>query len=367
MLLNKIGLKNFKCFENHTIDLAPLTLFSGLNGMGKSTVIQSLLLLKQSFDEKVLAKGLSLNGDLISIGTGRDLLYERAEEEEINILLGLENKSENEWIFTYNRESNFLSLDDSKKETPLDEISIFTDQFQYLSAERIGPRTSFEKSNFNVVEHKQLGVRGEYVQHYLHVFGDEKVDNEEIIKDSKSLTLLSQVQAWMDCISPGLRIETSDYSDADFIGLQYRFANNKEFTNKFRPTNVGFGITYILPVVVSLLKAKKGDIIVVENPEAHLHPQGQREMGELIAKACSGGVQVIVETHSDHILNGIRLSVRKKYIKNNKIKLHFFDKEDKEGIKVHKIVSPQIKEDGRLDRWPTGFFDEWDKALNEFF
>lgn len=74
----------------------------------------------------------------------------------------------------------------------------------------------------------------------------------------------------------------------------------------FTAQNVGFGISYVLPIVLALVKAKKGELIILENPEAHLHPRGQRKMGELIARAAQGGVQVIVETHSDHILNGIR-------------------------------------------------------------
>lgn len=136
--------------------------------------------------------------------------------------------------------------------------------------------------------------------------------------------------------------------------------------------NVGFGISYVAPVIVSLLKAKSGDLVIIENPEAHLHPRGQRKMGELIAKAASGGAQIILETHSDHILNGIRLSVKNRTISTNDVRLnYFFQRLDSNLILgervIHEKCSPVILDDGSLSDWPDGFFDEWDKALDELF
>jgi predicted ATPase len=94
-------------------------------------------------------------------------------------------------------------------------------------------------------------------------------------------------------------------------------------------------------------------------------------MGELISKACAGGVQVILETHSDHLLNGIRLAVKKKVIDRNLIRLNYFYLTfflTVEGIKpMHTKCSPAILEDGSLSDWPDGFFDEWEKAIDELF
>ena len=95
-------------------------------------------------------------------------------------------------------------------------------------------------------------------------------------------------------------------------------------------------------------------------------------MGELIARAASGGVQIILETHSDHILNGIRLAVKNKIISGNDVRLNYFyqrtEKDLTIGEKViHEKCSPVILDDGSLSDWPDGFFDEWDKALDELF
>jgi predicted ATPase len=126
---------------------------------------------------------------------------------------------------------------------------------------------------------------------------------------------------------------------------------------------VGFGITYVLPVLVAVLSSSPGSIVLVENPEAHLHPRGQVQVGELLARAANAGVQVIVETHSDHVLNGIRGAVHSGIIDPKSLAIHYFSRIEVEG-RVHSIVeSPVIDKDGRFDRWPEGFFDEWDKSL----
>ena len=91
-------------------------------------------------------------------------------------------------------------------------------------------------------------------------------------------------------------------------------------------------------------------------------------MGELISRACAGGVQVILETHSDHILNGIRLSVKEKKINKNDVRLNFFyqETEDSKAVRYCKS-SPAILDDGSISSWPDGFFDEWDKMLDKLF
>lgn len=85
----------------------------------------------------------------------------------------------------------------------------------------------------------------------------------------------------------------------------------------------------------------------------------------MISKCASSGVQIFIETHSDHILNGIRISVKNKLIKHNDVNLFFFDKVKKNNIVEHIVETPKINEQGKLDYWPDGFFDEWEKALDE--
>jgi predicted ATPase len=99
---------------------------------------------------------------------------------------------------------------------------------------------------------------------------------------------------------------------------------------------------------------------MIENPEAHLHPLGQSRIGYFLAQAAAAGIQIIIETHSDHVLNGIRRAVRHKAIQAENVALHFFES-------AGKLVTPQIFPDGGIMPWPDGFFDQTEKDLMELF
>ena len=101
----------------------------------------------------------------------------------------------------------------------------------------------------------------------------------------------------------------------------------------------------------------------MRNRQAHLHPRGQSRIGELMARAAGAGAQVIFETHSDHITNGIRIAARKDAIPADDVALHFFQRENGSAFSST-VVSPKLSQNGRLDFWPDGFFDEWDNSLD---
>jgi predicted ATPase len=118
---------------------------------------------------------------------------------------------------------------------------------------------------------------------------------------------------------------------------------------------------YALPVVTANIGTETGGLVAVENPEAHIHPKGQAAIGDLLTLAAATGLQVIVETHSDHILNGVRLAVKRKAIDAEKVKVHFFTRSDSGEPTV---TSPTIGADGHLSKWPSDFFDQWDRDLD---
>ncbi len=364
-MIRTLRLRNFKCFADQLLNLGPLTLLSGLNGTGKSSVIQSLLLLRQSYQQGLLSKkGLALNGDLVRIGTAQDALFEGAQETQISFRLGWEQGLEAEWKFDYNKESDVMNLASEPVNEEVFQTSLFKDEFHYIQAERIGPRSSFEMSDYQVRQHRQLGTSGEFTAHFLSLFDREDIPNRLLGHTSaKSNQLLAQVEAWLSEVSPGTRLSFESHPGMDLVRLKYSFTSGKMVSNPYRPTNVGFGITYTLPVLVALLSAKRGTLLLVENPKAHLHPQGQVRIGELIARAVNGGVQIVLETHSDHVLNGIRLAVHSGKIEPNNVNLHYFRRGEIDGQACCEVMSPKIDHNGRIDKWPEGFFDELDKSL----
>ena len=162
----------------------------------------------------------------------------------------------------------------------------------------------------------------------------------------------------MSEICPGVRFffETNEKMDAAY----YSLGNKSDNTIQERPTNVGFGISYTLPVVAQLLGAKPGEIVCIENPEAHLHPLGQTRLGDLVAKTAAAGVQVIIETHSDHLVDGMRIAVKEGVLDHEKVGVLYF-KKGADNITEYQHLA--VTKDGDMTDWPSGFFDQSVKNL----
>jgi predicted ATPase len=375
-MLELISIRNFKAFGNLDAPLSRLNVLSGLNGSGKSTVLQALALLRQSFDVGFIQnKGLVLNGELVELGVGSDVLHENHEKPIIEIGFRSDWRKRirvgeyYSWIVKYDRAADVLALDQmplfssGRMDLPRD---LFGDCFQYLRADRINPMVSYPKSHHVVSERRFLGSRGEYTAYFLSKFRDQPVSERLRRSDGESATpgLLSQVNLWMQEFSPGVRVGVEEVDRTDFVRLHYSYGSSRGLrgSDAYRPTNVGFGLTYSLPIVVACLSSPAGSLLLLENPEAHLHPQGQAAMGKLLAMAAAAGVQIIVETHSDHVLNGIRIAIKEKLIEPTSVNLHFFRRELDENQPQH--FQPKINDRGRLDMWPAGFFDQWEKSLD---
>lgn len=364
-MLKRIQIKNFKALKESDLTLGKLNLLTGINGMGKSSLVQMLLLLKQS---NALGDGmLTLNHEeFASLGKGRDVFYQYSEEKQINF--GLENEEEvsRNWSFEYHADKEYLQSGQKHDAKELQtHFNLFSDNFQYLSAERIGPRGAYGSSSTYIEHRKQIGTKGEYAVHYLNVFGtSEKIQFDALHHPkSRSRSLIHEVDAWLGEISPGTKLNTTAVPGTEMVLLDVQFETKIEFTNRYRPVNVGFGISYVLPVILALLMAKKDRLIIIENPEAHLHPRGQAEMGKLMAIAAAAGAQIIAETHSDHILNGVRVAVKNADIRQEDTRIFFFDRVTTD-FEQYSIVTPiKIDSRGELSEYPVNFLDEWNNQL----
>lgn len=367
-MLDHIALRNFKAFDEVELELGALTLLSGLNGSGKSTILQAFGLLRQSYDARFLLEGsLALNGDLVELGTGRDVLYQQFDTPEISISLG-ERVDNSDRVYTWRAaagsDADVLPCADKPKPGELPLLDLLAHGFQFLRADRITPAVTFPKSQNAVRQQLFLGARGEFTAHFLLEFG-EQIITSEIVRcadEPKAVSLIAQVNAWMQEFSPGVRVEPASVPMTDLVRLVFSYRGESAAYGDFlRPTNVGFGLTHALPVVTACLAAKPGTLLIIENPEAQLHPRGQSTLGRLLALTAANGAQVIVETHSDHVLNGIRLAVKDSLLAPQSVRLHFFSRKPGEAS-GHE--SPVLGPDGRLSYWPPGFFDQWERSLD---
>lgn len=366
-MLEFVHIQNLKTLQDASFELGQLSIFSGLNGMGKSTLIQSLLLLRQSFTSRMLpAKGLLLNGDLLEMGVGSDAFSQSSDDDTLELLLTWNGLKPQKFLFHYEPDSDMLPLHEPLSGFDFEQKSLFNGNFQYLAAERITPRTSYRVSEYQVKSLRSLGVTGEYTAHFIAAFGSEPIQLSKLQHHkAASSWLLDNLEAWMSEVTPGVRVRAQVQPQLNVASLGFAFIQGNAITNDFKPQNVGFGLTYVLPVVTALLAARPGDLVIVENPESHLHPAGQAVLGRMMALAASSGVQVLAETHSDHVLNGIRVSVKNGEIEPENVGLFFLEREGSESVHASHVRHPRLDKNGGIDVWPSGFFDEWEKQLDQ--
>ncbi len=373
-MIERVHIENFKASRNLNARLAPLTLLSGLNSSGKSSILQAIAILRQSYGMTTNANALMLRGDLVKLGHGRDVLSEGAETEGDLVAFEMqENGTSYRWSCNSLQDASELPFSESPSSLP---HFIHSPHFQYLQADRTTPLTLYPQTPQLAQGTGFLGSRGEYTADFLAkatmdpsekrsvAFSSWQIPEELLKQVAPTKKLIDQVAAWLQHLSPGVRLSAERVKGTDEVQLYYEFVGHsrRAKSNPYRPGNVGFGLTYSLPIIVACLATPPDSLLLIENPEAHLHPQGQLALGELLALVAADGVQLVVETHSDHILNGIRLAVKRNRLASDSVALHFFSRSLTSGDS--EVQTPTLLADGRLSNWPDGFFDQWDKSLD---
>ena len=375
-MIRRIDLEWFKCFRLLKLPLCPLTLLSGPNASGKSSVLQAMVLLHQTILDHEWSMRLQLNGSEIELGTVTDVIDKVYGRREFAIGL-VDDDCSVRWTFDYTDDKqamsaavNTVSVNGqvfTKPERlrfllpePLDAVGTLARRLReltYLTAERVGPRDWYQLADPSATQ--VVGPRGENGVGILHQQRDLQV-LPSLVLDSAPPTLLKQVEARMKSFFPDTSVVLEQVSHTNIVTLGLRTSEDTDF---HRPVNVGFGLTQLLPIIVAALAAKEGGLLLIENPEVHLHPGGQALVGQFLAEIASAGVQVLVESHSDHVLNGIRRAVKAGRLAGDDVALHFFRTRGEEG---EQVINPTLDAMGNIDRWPDGFFDQFDKDMNYF-
>jgi len=380
-MINTLILRYFKCFKSLDLPLGKLTLLTGLNSAGKSSVIQALLAVRQSLQLPGPPPHLLLNGDFVNLGSVHDVVDRLAGRESFSIGVS-SNNMQISWIFDAKDRSSLVAPlnqgatfpngveffqcwkpkpTSTAIEATFDELQ----QLLYLSTERIGPRDSYE-ADYGEWQGKRLGARGEFTPWFLLRNEDLTIPESLRLGDGPP-QLPQQVEMWMGKFFPGANIRVSKVVvqstpiELPLVALGLRTSAADAF---YRPQNVGYGLSHVLPILVGGLAASTGRIFIVENPEAHLHPAAQSEMAHFLASVAKAGAQVILESHSDHILNGIRRAVKVGILDSKDVAIHYFEGRDAQTLEA-KLTSPEIKSGGQITDWPKGFFDQINRDLAE--
>jgi predicted ATPase len=376
-MIREIHLANFKCFQQERIPLNRLTVLSGGNGVGKSSVIQSLLLLRQTGDRaRLLAaavKSAGVSGPLLNIklndeyrlNLGNSATLTNADLESDIVVLGVSDGDAAPIMCRFEASNTKPTTSISCIEAPKDllarvgALSIFHPEFHYLIAERVGPRDLQPMADQPVIS---TGFAGEFTAFAIAQADAEGRKVAEPLRLEASSNLFRvQLEAWMGRLVPGAQIFARPYPDLNRV--QMAIGRRGATVQALPPANTGFGISYALPVVVSGLLASPGSMLIVENPEAHLHPGAQTAIGIFLATVAAAGVQVLVETHSENVLNGVRLAALRNIIPHSDASFLFLSIGEGAGQPIlHPITMNKAAE---LTSWPPGFFDQQGADLAE--
>ena len=347
-MIDVVNIKNFKCFSEEKFEFTSMNILTGANASGKSTVIQAILLFFRTLQEK--GKNIDVNYALgVQVGNPRFLISQNP-------------------IKTANYAFE-VSIEELKKKTSIDyridgmsplnllyegSYTKVKSKIFYLNAERIGPRMSYPAGGEEVI--RADGSNAAYIVDQADMKNVQIPDN---ICTEVSKKFSAQVEGWMNIILGDVQLSVSTDIVKASTDIRYR---NGIVDYEVLPTMTGFGISYIFPIIVLGLWCTtiEDAVFIIENPEAHLHPAAQSRMGKFLQLISDCGVQVIIETHSEHIIDGMRIEAAI-LNKTHLSRIYYFSKDNKK-INIEKIT---VDEKGELSNWPECFFDQKGLDLRE--
>lgn len=359
-MITSLSMKNFKCFNDNVFNTKRLTILTGMNSTGKSTIIQALALLHQDISESENSEYLCQNGQIFEFGDKSDIINRYFGKNEFSI--GIECTEKEEINFVYDETQKLFKkilknkINCKAYDAMSEACKRFLRQCTFLGANRLGPQAMHQMRSGPIYD--GVGYHGERTIQILLNNDEKEVDEGKLCPEGPP-TLRKQTEFWFNKFFPNVNLDIKpvELTNVATLGISARGVGF------LRPQNTGFGLSSVLPVIVAGLYVNDNNLLAIENPEIHLHPKGQSEIGHFLAKVAATDGQIIIETHSDHVLNGIRRAVKDGTISYSDVIIYFFDDMSDDGKPNAQEL--EISKDGSIEYWPTGFFDQLDKDLTQ--
>ena len=344
-MIKQVTINDFKCFKNETFMFSPLTLLTGTNSSGKSSLIQAILLSGNH------ASGSDLLEYIRSMGNFDDLKNKYVNPETYTVSIDFTEGESNSVL----RSKFSFGLQSEQYNTQL----TYPSRLTYLNSNRL-TISEMNSSNSILSDDRYFGIDGKFIAHYYELHKDEPIEEYLIKNPDFPGTLEAQVEYWLlEIVDQSLRFQTEELSSTT-IKAFYELDGLE-----LKPNNIGAGVSYLVTILVACLSGKRNNIVIVENPEIHLHPKAQSKLIDFLTFIANNGVQIILESHSDHIFNGVRKNIylynhsdkdNKSFIPEDKVSIHYFDK--------NKRLPIALDDAGQVKNHQEGLFDQFDDDLN---
>lgn len=411
----KISVKNYKSIYNEmSININGLTVISGANSSGKSSFMQPFLILKQTVENISDSESLILNGENANLTEAHQILYKGSQSQEFSVRLEKNSDEYSKITFIYDQKCGFIAKDASnndmiikrkmsknelsqtvnslknkdsffkniyKKFSKEDELvpKVFTDKI-FLSVQII-PRKFLEKNDI-VSDMFSFGFNPsrpieELVKRIIHIPGIRSSPERQYKKEQYSKAFrgrfdkytASIIYDWCnsdkdieqnklkELISLILKLKLGSNIKADKINEAHISLSVSRYINSSSDdlvdlSDVGFGLSQVLPILVAIIEAKKNNIIYIEQPEIHLHPAAQYKLAQILCEYVNNGKKIIVETHSSIFIQGLQTEVAKKELSNKSISLNWFTQNENGETTVN---ASDLDEFGAFGDWPADF------------
>jgi len=410
--ISRIYVKGFKSLaEECSIEIRPLTILAGANSSGKSSIMQPLLMMKQTIEAIYDPGPLLLDGpnvrftsaDQFLSGVGEikeDKFNAGMDLERVESISGLKVKSFVSFCATFLKTFQgmdiaeiFYRIDDQTmvlkpNMTPEEMmIALKTTQKNFLISDPKNLKIEQNRFFLNLkilIDKESTYLRTAESVHIANVIlglihlpalrGNPERDYKKTSTGPRfpgtfEIYAASIIHKWQATQDPRLhalgaalevlgltwKVGARAIDDVSFEVMVGRLIHKKidDSNDMVSIADVGFGLSQTLPVLVALLAAEPGQLVYIEQPEIHLHPKAQMAMAQILAEAANCGVRVVVETHSSMLLLGIQSIVAEGKLSPDKVKLHWFKRRPEDG--VTEVSSADLDKAGAFGDWPEDF------------